>query len=47
MYARKLDELSALTVLEARDGEEVCPGKVIIAQAGRHLLFHRKPTAGS
>ena len=39
MYARKLDELSPLEVREAREGEEVRPGLVILAQAGRHLLF--------
>ena len=41
MYARKLDELSALQVTEAREGDEVVAGKVFIAQAGRHLTFRR------
>lgn len=40
-YARRLDELSALNVIEARDGERVRPGVVLIAPAGRHLTFHR------
>ena len=40
-YAKRLDESSALTVVEARDGEEVRPGVVLIAPAGRHLTFTR------
>jgi two-component system chemotaxis response regulator CheB len=41
LYARKLNEQSALTVLEARGGELVTPGQVYIAPAGRHLTFRR------
>ena len=41
-YAKRLDELSALTVVEARDGEEFRPGVVLVAPAGRHLKFHRE-----
>ena len=41
-YAKRLDELSALTVIEARDGEEFRPGVVLIAPAGRHLKLHRE-----
>ena len=41
MYARKLDELSALTVKEAQEGDEVVAGTVLLAAAGRHLTFHR------
>jgi two-component system chemotaxis response regulator CheB len=40
-YAKRLDETSALTVVEAREGEEVRPGMVFVAPAGRHLTFHR------
>lgn len=40
-YAKRLDELSALTVTEAREGEELRPGQVVVAPAGRHLTFHR------
>lgn len=40
-YAKRLDEVSALTVTEAREGEEVRPGVVLIAPAGRHLTFQR------
>jgi two-component system chemotaxis response regulator CheB len=41
LYARKLDELSALTVMEAEDGIEVRSGSVLIAPAGRHLRLRR------
>ena len=40
-YAKRLDEMSALTVTEARDGEVVQTGVVLIAPAGRHLTFRR------
>ena len=41
MYARKLDELSALSVKEAEEGDEVMAGRVLLAPAGRHLSFRR------
>ena len=41
MYARKLDELCALQVSEARDGDEVIAGRALLAPAGRHLTFQR------
>jgi two-component system chemotaxis response regulator CheB len=40
-YAKRLDDISALDVVEARDGDAVRPGVVLIAPAGRHLTFHR------
>jgi two-component system chemotaxis response regulator CheB len=40
-YAKRLDELSNLRVIEARDGEEFRPGVVLIAPAGRHLKLQR------
>ena len=43
LYARKLDELSALHVVEATDGLEVRPGTVLIAPAGRHLRVSAAP----
>jgi two-component system chemotaxis response regulator CheB len=42
LYARKLDEVSALHVVEARDGLELGPGTVLIAPAGRHLSLRRR-----
>src|SRR5436190_2649105 len=39
MYARKLDEMSDLHVVEAKGGEEVVPGMAFLAPAGRHLTF--------
>jgi two-component system chemotaxis response regulator CheB len=44
LYARKLNEQSALTVLEARGGEEVTAGHVYFAPAGRHLTLRRHAT---
>jgi two-component system chemotaxis response regulator CheB len=41
LYAQKLDEMSPLHVVEAREGEEVAAGCVFIAPAGRHLTFRR------
>jgi two-component system chemotaxis response regulator CheB len=42
LYAKRLDELSSLSVVEAQEGTEVRPGSVLIAPAGRHLTFNRK-----
>jgi two-component system chemotaxis response regulator CheB len=41
MYARRLDEISALTVSEAAEGDEVRAGSVLIAPAGHHLTFKK------
>ena len=41
LYARKLDEQSQLTVLEARGAEALEAGHVYIAPAGRHLTLRR------
>ena len=41
LYARKLNEQSAVTVLEAKGGELLTPGHVYIAPAGRHLTLRR------
>jgi two-component system chemotaxis response regulator CheB len=40
-YAKRLDDASVLTVVEARDGELLKPGLVLVAPAGRHLTLHR------
>jgi two-component system chemotaxis response regulator CheB len=42
MYARKLDELSALRVVEASEGMDVEAGTVLLAPAGRHLTVRRE-----
>jgi two-component system chemotaxis response regulator CheB len=44
MYAAKLNEMCALTVVEAREGDEVTAGTVYLAPAGRHLVFRRNRT---
>ena len=41
MYAQKLNEISALHVVEASEGQLVQPGTVFLAPAGRHLSFRR------
>jgi len=43
MYARRLDELSPLKVREATEGDVVEPGVVLIAAAGKHMTFRRRP----
>jgi two-component system chemotaxis response regulator CheB len=42
MYARKLDEMCSLHVVEAEEGQAVEPGTVYLAPAGRHLTFRRE-----
>lgn len=41
MYAAKLNEISPLEVTEAAEGDEVTPGRVFLAPAGRHLTVKR------
>ena len=41
MYAAKLNEFSRLEVREAAEGDEVKPGRVFLAPAGRHLTLKR------
>ena len=41
MYAAKLNELAPLEVREAAEGDEVKPGRVFLAPAGRHLSVKR------
>jgi two-component system chemotaxis response regulator CheB len=43
--ADRLNVISALTVKEAVEGEEIIPGKIYIAPAGRHLKVGRDGTA--
>ena len=42
MYAKTLDQLSSLSVVEVRRTEELAPGVVYLAPAGRHLSFCRR-----
>jgi two-component system chemotaxis response regulator CheB len=42
MYAKKLDEMSPLHVIEAGEGDVVEAGTVFLAPAGRHLSFRRE-----
>lgn len=42
MYARRLDEVSALEVVEAREGDLLRPGVALLAPAGRHLSLVRQ-----
>lgn len=41
IFAERLDKISAVRVVEAQEGDLVCPGVITIAQAGRHLTCER------
>jgi two-component system chemotaxis response regulator CheB len=41
MYAEKLNEISAIEVREAREGDEMRAGRALLAPAGKHLYFKR------
>lgn len=41
MYAERLDSLSALNVVEAKDGDLIQAGTMFLAPAGRHLAVRR------
>ncbi len=40
-FAERLDKLCALEIREAKDGDRVLPGTVLIAPGGRHLMVQR------
>lgn len=42
MYAEKLNEISAIEVREAREGDELRAGLALLAPAGKHLTFKRR-----
>ena len=46
LYARKLDDLSAVTVKEASDGERLRAGTVLFAPGGKHLSIRRAGADG-
>jgi two-component system chemotaxis response regulator CheB len=47
LYAERLNNISSLTVVEAEEGEDLRPGMVMIAPAGRHLTFIRRPVTNT
>jgi len=44
MYAQRLNEIARLEVAEAREGDEIRAGLVLLAPAGRHLTLRRTST---
>jgi two-component system chemotaxis response regulator CheB len=40
-FAKRVDGITALSVCEAADGQQILPGHVYIAPGGRHLLVER------
>lgn len=42
-FAKRLDSISKLTVLEAEEGMDLKPGHAYIAPGGNHLLVRRRP----
>ena len=42
-FARRIDELCAIEVREARHGDQVNQGVALIAPGGRHMRLHRGP----
>ncbi len=40
-FAKRMDGCSAMTVYEAKDGQQILPGHVYIAPGSRHLLVER------
>jgi two-component system chemotaxis response regulator CheB len=46
MYAHRLNEISRLEVVEARDGDVIRSGAMFLAPAGHHLLFVRASDGG-
>jgi two-component system chemotaxis response regulator CheB len=46
MYAQRLNEISALDVSEAHEGDVLRPGAAFLAPAGRHVVLHRSGGGG-
>ena len=47
LFARSLNELSDLEVTEAKEGQVLRPGSVLLAPAGLHLTFARRERYGN
>jgi len=45
-FAKSLDRICPLDVKEAEDGDEIRPGRILIAQGNKHLEVEKKGTAG-
>jgi two-component system chemotaxis response regulator CheB len=41
MFAERLDAVSGLDVKEAEDGDDVKPGRALVAPGGKHMRIHR------
>ena len=41
-FAKRMDSCSAMTVYEAKDGQQILPGHVYIAPGSRHLIIERR-----
>ena len=46
LYARRLDQVSQLTVTEAHEGAPLRPGRVLVAPGGQHLSLVRDDAGG-
>jgi two-component system chemotaxis response regulator CheB len=46
LYAQRLNEICSLAVAEAREGDAIQPGRILIAPAGRHLTVRRDADGG-
>jgi two-component system chemotaxis response regulator CheB len=42
LFAQKLNEISQIEVIEAKEGDLVIPGRALLAPAGKHLTFRRR-----
>lgn len=43
LFAARLNEISRVEVIEAAEGDEMHPGRVLLAPAGQHLTLRRTP----
>jgi two-component system chemotaxis response regulator CheB len=40
-FAKRLNELSKITVKEAKDGDQIVPGQALISPGGKHMMIRR------